>query len=203
MSFDITTAKARLGIVGTAQDTIIQVCMDTAKAIAEKHLDRMFDYAVETAKFYDFHGKQIHLHRYPIETVGSVSEPSSSSVAASDYKVHATGGYIEFFHQRYFREVDVTYSAGYRTLPADLILGLWLIFDAVWNATPGGGATIGGATTSGALGALKSIETPDVGRLVFETSASSSASASVGACASRFLGADAINLLAPYRRIDA
>jgi hypothetical protein len=147
-------------------------------------------------------GNTLKVHRYPITSVASITEVHGTGTFSASH-IDKKAGVVYMDSHGWSHEATITYKGGYATLPLDIELALWDIFTAVWNATPGAGAAVGGATTSGALGALKSIETPDVGRLTFETSASSSASASGGAGASRFLGADAINLLAPYRRIDA
>ncbi len=42
MTWDIATAKTKLGIVGTLQDTQLQADLDTALAIAAKYCDRKF-----------------------------------------------------------------------------------------------------------------------------------------------------------------
>jgi len=199
--FDLASAHARLGLTDATKDYWVTLCLDTAKAIAEKHLDRSFDFATETVKLYDFHGKQLHLQRYPLTAVTSIVGDGTTSVPTTEYKAHLTGGYIEFFTVRSYKEVDVTYSGGYSVLPPDLVLALWLIFDALWSSTPGAGKAAG-SVSGGTTGAIKSIETPDVGRIVYQDpSASIAQSDLVGV--NSILGHDAICLLAPYKRYDA
>jgi hypothetical protein len=202
MAFDESTAVARLDLTDPSKIAMVQPALDAALAIAETYCDRFFMEADEIENIVPLNGNTLKVHRYPISSVDFIVA-SHHAGSIGQYHVNKKSGIIYLDSLSFNHDVNVSYKGGYATLPLDIELALWDIFTAVWNATPGAGASAGGATTSGALGALKSIETPDVGRLTFETGTSSSASASGGAGASRFLGADAINLLAPYRRIDA
>jgi hypothetical protein len=203
--FDLLTAHSRLGLTDASKDYYVNLCLDTAKAIAEKYCDRSFDYATDTVKFYDFIGKQVHLPRYPIESVtsiGDIQDATGTTLAAiTNYKVNGVGGYVELFDQLHYRELDITYSGGYKQLPSDLVLALWTIFDAIWASTPGAGATVG--ATTAASGAIKSINIPDVGQITYDTGSSGSASAASGVLVGGLVSDIALALLEPYRRWSA
>ena len=196
--FDLAAAKARnnIAVPDNSFDALINVGLNTALAIAEKYCDRTFMQATETAKYYDTLSSEIMLPRYPITTLISMSE-DGKSIDAGSFKVHGTGGYIDFFNQRYFKELDITYTGGYTVLPADLELALWMIFDIIWAQLPGGGATAGAVSASSVV---KSINVPDVGTVQFDTSASATSGAGG---ANQFLNGTIISLINPYRQVSA
>lgn len=180
MTWDIATAKTKLGIVGTLQDTQLQAAIDVALAVAEKYCDRQFQYAAEVASFYHVKAESIKLYRYPVEQIVSITSVSGgSNIGATDYKAHLSSGTILFKGWRNDEQIDVSYAGGYKTLPADLELALWDVFNAIWSSTPGWGAAAGtGAST--ASGAIKSINVPDVGKIDFDVSGGAAASSSIG-----------------------
>jgi hypothetical protein len=191
--FDLATAKTRLGIVGTLQDTQLNVAIGAALSLAEKYCDRQFLYFAETARFYYTGSTSLQLRRYPLEQVVSITDTQNNSViAATDYKVHLGAGLILFSGWRTATEIDVSYAGGYKTLPDDLELALWSIFDNVWAAIPGGGLTVGSAAGSG--GVIKSIDVPDVGKIMYDTT-----NAAAGGATTGFLTSGTRMLLDLYR----
>jgi hypothetical protein len=190
--FDLATAKTRLNISGTAQDAMLTAAVGAALAVAEKYCDRLFMYAAETVKFYDFRGHVIFLPRYPIVAV--ISETGLPTTR------HVNGllGAIELHGRHFIDEAVISYAGGYQVLPADLELALWLIFDGLWpqfNLPVSAGA----AVSPGSVGAIASISVPDVGTLRFDNGGSSSNSGGSGAAVG-FIPATAVSLLEPYRR---
>jgi hypothetical protein len=178
--FDLATAKTRLGIVGTLQDTQLNVAIGAALNIAEKYCDRNFLYMAETARFYYSASNALKVRRYPIESVTSVTDTKNRTpIASTDYKVDLKDGMILFSGWRFAEEIDVSYTGGYKTLPDDLELALWSIFDNVWATLPGGGLTIG--ATAGSGGTIKSIAIPDVGTVQYDTSSGAGGGAGSGA----------------------
>lgn len=175
--FDLATAKTRLNIVGTLQDAAVQASLDTAMALAERYCSRQFTYAAETASFYYPLSTTLQLSRYPLEQVVSIKS-GSTNLVSTDYKASLGTGQILFSGYRGGDQIDVTYAGGYKTLPADLELALFSIFDAVWAAMPGAGA---GAVSAGGQ-VINSITVPDVGTIRYESSGAGagSSSASVG-----------------------
>jgi hypothetical protein len=199
--FDLLTAHSRLGLTDASKDYYVNLGIATALAIAEKYCDRNFMQATETAKFYYVVGETLQLSRYPITAVTSISGSSGSTLNTNSYKVNLGAGQIIFNGIAVDQELDVTYSGGYTTLPLDLELALWSIFDAIWTATPGAGAAIGSVVST--TGKIKSVSVPDVGRIDYETSSSSSAAGTVGSLGVGFITDTAISLLEPYRRWSA
>jgi len=190
--FDLATAKARLGIavVDTTKDALLSSAISAALSIAENYCDRKFLYAAESQKFNHFHGATMSLIRYPLVNVTSVAK---NGAGVSGYKVINSTGQIEFDHHVRHNEVTVQYTGGYTTLPDDLLLALWSIFDVIWGATPGGGS-------GGAVGgqAINSITIPDVGTIRYE---SSGAAGSSGAgAAGGLIDSVAAAILSFYRR---
>ena len=185
---DIATAKTRLGITGTTQDALLQVALDTSMALAERYCDRKFAYAAETVKFMHFAGRTMFLPRYPIEQV------LTSTGLPSETKVHHRLGTIEFHGEQFIEDASISYAGGYKVLPDDLELGIWMILDQVWPSV----SQTGGGSTSVGGGAITSISVPDVGTLRFDSGASGSSGGGLGAVG--LIPAISINLLDPYRR---
>ena len=205
--FDLASAKGKLGIavVDTTKDIFISLSLSTAMAIAERYCDRLFGYATETARFLDFYSAKIPLKRYPLESVTSVKSLDNSGGTPLDttaYRVHHAGGYVELYHARYYRELEVSYTGGYQVLPPDLELALWGIFDVVYaalSAPPGSG----GVTTQ--AGTIASITVPDVGTVAFAQGAGATAAqAKVTLAGSAAYGqyGTFFHLLDPYRSLQ-
>ena len=141
--FDLATAKTRLGIVGATQDVEIQAALDASLAIAEAYCKRKFSFATEVARYYHVASGYLFVSRYPINMVTSVVRSNGQSDIK--YKVNKSSGFLDL-HGRYAdEEIQVTYSGGYVTLPADLEYALWGIFDGVWsNMNNAGSVSAGG-----------------------------------------------------------
>ena len=159
-------------------------------------------YKRDTAAVYDSQTRKLLLDRYPVVSVNSITPKGSGSALldSSSYHIHDWAGMVIFLGTPFFDELDIDYTGGYQTLPADLELALWIIFDAMWplySANSGGG---GGAGAGGVPGAISSISVPDVGTLRFDTGSSGSGTGG-GAGAVGLIASSAINLLEPYRRI--
>jgi hypothetical protein len=199
MAFDLATAKTRLGITGTAQDALITSACNAALAAAENYCDRRFLYKRDSVSFYDARSRKLSLDRYPIVSINTISAKGSGSVLdTSTYHVHNWSGMILFHGAPFFDELDIDYNGGYQTLPADLELALWMIFDGVWpiySSNGGGGA----ATAGGAPGAITSISVPDVGTLRFDNSASNGGGSGANG-AFGLIPVGAVNFLYAYRR---
>ena len=188
--FDLATAKTRLGITGTGQDALLQVALDTSMALAERYCDRKFTYAAETVKFMHFAGRTMFLPRYPIEQV------LSSTGLPSETKVHHRLGTIEFHGEQFIEDASISYAGGYKVLPDDLELGIWMILDQVW---PSVNQTGGGSSLAAGGSAITSISVPDVGTLRFDTGGQSGSNVG-GLSAVGLIPAISINLLDYYRR---
>ena len=185
MTFDLAGAKLRLNITDTTQDVEIQAALDAALSIAEAYCDRKFAYAAEEAHYYHVSAGYLFVPRYPIEQVVSVNRDSGQNNVK--YKVNKSAGFLDL-HGRYSdEELSVTYAGGYVTLPEDLILALWGIFDGVWSASQG--------NTGPAAGAIESVSLTGVGTVRMATGGSTSTGGSSGA-----IPAMAAAILSLYRR---
>jgi hypothetical protein len=205
MAFDLATAKARTGIqpVDYSKDVLLQSALDAALGIAEQYCDRKFLDGDEVETLTPVHLGVLSLHRYPVATVTSITLAHNGiALLSTDWHVGKNSGLVYVDGLPASHEVTVTYHGGYNTLPADLELALFLVFDAVWAVTPGGGKTAG-AGSVGATGAIKSVSTPDVGSVSYYDPTQSAAAASAKTGAGMFLTFDAMSLLAPYRRMEA
>jgi hypothetical protein len=174
MSFDIESARKRVGVPDgdTSKDAELVASINAALAIAENYCDRKFMYREETAKFYyDVTGKY-SLKRYPIDQVLEVID---SDGRFPSYKVHKMMGHVLLKNYNFAEELSIRYRAGYDPLPADLELALWGIFDAAYASISKAMSGAGMGTGSSSIGAISSINIPDVGTVSFNTGASASA----------------------------
>ena len=180
--FDLSTAKTRLNITGTTQDTALQVALDTALALAETYCDRYFMYqANEIEKFVHAHSNTLSLKRYPIEMINS---------GAGEHHYGQDSGVVYLHDNSFQHETTVDYNGGYKTLPLDLEFAFWMIFDNLW---PTISSTGGAAPTTGA--AVKSISS-DGARIEYDVSGGSVA----GVDSDTGLPTMSINILDKYRR---
>ena len=172
MAFLLNDAKTRKGILpaDATKDAILQVALDTALALAETYCNRRFMYASETATFHYPYSQSLQLNRYPLEQVVGIVPVGQVAIGGDQYQVILGAGQIKSLGWLSAKQIDVTYAGGYKVLPADLELALWMIFDQVWATLPGGGAG-----TSAAGQGIESITIPDVGTIRFGSGGASGA----------------------------
>lgn len=195
MTIDLATAYDKTGLTESAEnDALLQATMDTTLAILENYLDRKLEYATETDSFYYTHRHSLDLDRYPVETIDSIT---SEGDAVNEYKVKATAGEMLLPRNVISKEVDVTYTGGYETFPADLETAYWLTFLQVYNTTEGGGTTVN-------VNGISSITIPDVGTIRYDTSSSSSSSSGTSSSVPghAFIPELALAILGAYRRLS-
>jgi hypothetical protein len=175
MSFTIEAARKRVGMPSgdTSKDEEISASMSAALAIAENYCDRKFMYREETASFYyDTTGKY-SLKRYPITEIINI-EDSDGNIPP--YKIHHAVGHILLKNYNFADQLVITYRAGYNPLPADLELALWGIFDAAYASISKAMSGTGMGSSTANVGAISSINIPDVGTVSFNTDAAASTS---------------------------
>ena len=165
MAFDLATAKTRLGLTSATQDLLVQASLDAALNLAEKYCDRFFMYATQRATFYHVDSERLQLRRFPVDQEIKF-EPNGVK-----HHVHKVQGILILDSDRVHDEVHFDYSGGYRTLPPDLELALWQIFDSIWQLSTSGGA--GGGSTPVASGAISRITLQDVGSVSYNTGSGS------------------------------
>ena len=190
MSFDLTGAKQRLSIavVDTSKDVEIQAALNASLAIAEAYCKRQFSFATEVAHYYHVESGYLFVPRYPINMVTSVVRSNGQSDIK--FKVNKSAGFLDL-HGRYTdEELQVSYSGGYVTLPDDLVIALWAIFDGIWGTSQGsGGPTVG---------VIESVSLTGVGTVRMSTGGSTVSSGSSGA-----IPAMATAILSNYKRYMA
>lgn len=163
--FDLASAKNRLNITDTLQDGAVQGFLNASLALAERYCSRGFLYKSERVHYYDGHYETLPLPRYPVDKIIKVSVNDKRHV-------HKQTGIIAFDRPVFADTITVDYSGGYKTIPSDLELALWEIFDNFWGrhtASPSSGtAAVGG-------GPIKSI-TSDGATVSFDTSSGAATS---------------------------
>lgn len=160
MAWDIATATAR--VPGGSNAVLIQTAFDAALAVAERYCDRQFLYAAERATFTHPFTDGLQLSRYPIEQVVAIT--GGTGVTIKDYHAEKGTGLIVLDGVTSAHQVQVDYAGGYKNLPADLELALWMVFDAIWAQV----SNVGAAAAAGSSGAITSISVPDVGTIRFD-----------------------------------
>jgi hypothetical protein len=177
MTWDLATAKARLGLTDTTQDPAVQSALDVALAIVETYCDRRFLKQDDTEEFMLPCGPSLLVRRYPLVALGTlapldpVADPVPDPlpvpttwrmdkrrgiifmVGAPPWVAFAPAGSTppaNAFYGGARAGFVLSYTGGYDTLPADLEAGMFVVFDAVWYGTPGWGAAAGSQSDAGA-----------------------------------------------------
>jgi hypothetical protein len=225
MTWDITTAKLRLGIEDDTQDAALQSAMDVALAVAEGYCDRRFLKQADTQEFPLPTGPTLLVRRYPLVSLETIApldpqdEPPVEPVDVSaTWRIDKRRGIVFMvgmppwgasyttpvapgaFYAGARAGFVLNYTGGYDPLPADLEQALWMVFDAVWFSTPGWGAEAGSQSGAGG-GAVKSFSI-DGSTISFDNAsgneAASQSGGSVGAWGP-YLPLGATSLLQQYR----
>ena len=148
MSFDLETAKNRLNITDASKDDEIQLALDTALSVAENYCDRKFMFETNVVeKFIYKTNESFAVERYPIDKINSSENESGQAVTDNLYEIDADAGLVRFAKVYPNQSFTVNYDGGYKTIPLDLELSLWSIFDKIWAMTQsstGGGSVVGG-----------------------------------------------------------
>lgn len=147
----LPAARVRIGLGAndTTKDTKLTVALNTALLIAERYCDRKFLKLAGSYQAIHFAAPEVQLDRYPVNSVTAVT---ADGTAIAEYHVNSEFGRIVFDGLMVAHVLSVTYDGGYQTLPPDLELALWLLFDAVWPSI----STSGVAAGSGAVKAIRS-----------------------------------------------
>lgn len=148
MSFDLETAKNRLNITDASKDDEIQLALDTALSVAENYCDRKFMFEANVVEDFIFKtNESFAVERYPIDKINSSENESGQAVTDNLYEIDADAGLVRFAKGYPNQSFTVNYDGGYKTIPLDLELSLWSIFDKIWAMTQsstGGGVVVGG-----------------------------------------------------------
>jgi hypothetical protein len=168
MTYNIETARIRIGLesTDTSKDVELTASMEASLNFAEKYCDRLFMFQIDTAELIHFIDNDIQLHRYPL--VGVSSMMADGNLINVDYHLQKNTGRLILDSQIYAHELIVNYSGGYSTLPSDLEMALWRLFDSIWSVAS---STTSSAPVGG--GAIKAISSSGA-RVEFDTSSASS-----------------------------
>jgi hypothetical protein len=167
MAYDIETARVRIGLdsTDTSKDAELTAAMGASLNFAEKYCDRFFMLKDEIAEEIHFTDKDVQLHRFPLVSITSIN--ADGKPIAAEYHMEKTTGRVVFDSSICAHTLLVSYSGGYATLPSDLELALWKLFDAAWGLVS---ATASTAAVGG--GAIKAISSSGA-RVEFDTSSGS------------------------------
>ena len=227
MTWDLSSAKARLGIEDAAQDPAVTSAMTLAIAVAEGYCDRGLLRQDEAQEFTLPCGPSLLVRRYPLVSLASITpldpqvEPPADPIAVPEtWRIDKKRGIVyivgvppwvsaarldaappTMFYEGTRAGFVLHYTGGYDPLPADLEAALWQIFDAVWYSTPGWGADPGSQSGAATGGALKSFNIDGMS-LGFETASGGEAASKSGGDVGSFgpfLPLGATTLLHPYR----
>ena len=117
---DIASVRVFLGALSlNYTDAEIQAAIDWASAAVETYCNRTFPSAAYTETYDGTGTDMLYLNQYPITAVASVTL-DDETVASADYTRETTGIYYEDGWTKGRRNVSITYTAGYVTIPADL-----------------------------------------------------------------------------------
>lgn len=199
MTWDLSAGKARLGIAAgdTTKDAFVTAALNGALALAEAYCDRRFMYASESVTFNHPHGMSLSLRRYPLETITAVTGDNASP--SIKYHMDVDTGLVILDGWAGGHQITVNYSGGFKALPDDLLLALWLIFDQVYGPISQVGST-GGAAGGGAI---RSISSGGSKVDFFEATAGGGGSGGLAGLTSTGLPMGAVAILSYYRRESA
>lgn len=126
----LSELKTFLSISGTDQDTILQIYVDSANAFIINYLNRDIEETAYTDEVYDGPGTPaLVLRQYPLISVEEVLVNGEAETESTDV-TDTEGYYIKSYdngilYNRAFWDrgrgiIQVSYTAGYTTIPGDL-----------------------------------------------------------------------------------
>ena len=194
MKFDLPTARVRIGLLATdaTQDDALKSALDFALAVVENYCDRRFTWGVEEEDFNFVSSESLSVTRYPISRVRRVQGAGDAFNSSAGYKIDYDAGLIYMNGRHHGGTIKVIYEGGYKTLPADLAMALWLVFDQMYEMMKGGAAVN--------VGDISSISVPDVGTVRFNTGGGAASPQSSGGSTVSHIPDIAVSMLQPYRR---
>lgn len=143
----------------TTWDTLLAALIPQVQAEMEAQCDRVFDTATYTDEAYDGDGSQeLQLRNWPVTALSAIEvladDATTTTLASSDYRWAADGRVVRLPYRsggsylavdeygqalgyapsgavfaEGFRNILVTYTAGYATMPANLVLAAHYLLD--------------------------------------------------------------------------
>jgi hypothetical protein len=118
----VANVKTYLGVVGSADDALIENLIDRVTNFIQKYCNRNFTRS-NYDEYYDGSGTgYLFLPSYPIVSV-ALLEIDDVAEASTDYAIYAETGMIRLRNGKFndgILNVHVTYTAGYANVPKDL-----------------------------------------------------------------------------------
>lgn len=166
---DLTLVKRHLNVTGNGHDAEVQAMIDTAEAVIERIVGPVTPTAQD--EWHDGGGQLIRLLCAPVTTVAAVTESTGSTtfslteqaLGGSSFDSYGytidkpegvlirrvSGSASRFASGR--RNVHVTYTAGWATPPADLVMAGQELTRHLWGTQRGSGVQRPGAKPPEAL----------------------------------------------------
>ena len=173
MAFDLATARIRTGTTTAPTDAELQSILDTALKLAERYCSRFFKNGTYVEEFRDRASRTLQLHAFPEITSIVIEDYNGKALDISQIGLDTETGIVYGGFLAGARALEVTYQGGYVTLPLDLELALWGIFDNIY-------ATMTATTVTAAAGGVSSITLADVGTVKYSTAGASSGNGGYG-----------------------
>jgi len=195
--------KTFLGIdlADTTHDLALGLDLKVALTIIETYLDRIIAKR-PVSEEYDHHFGTISLQNTPLD--GAV-QVTIDGVPQTDYSTYGQHGMVYLtragsFDANYvhdwasFKQVEITYFAGYDPIPDDLAYAIVLTAAGIHAASGGGGAVAGME--------ISSMSVPDVGTIRYSSTGGASGG-DAGGGAFGPIPQGALSILGLYRRLRA
>lgn len=139
VSFDLAKAFLKIPDPATGDDELVKFWINSATDELERECDRQLASRLVTNEYQDGRGQNIILLRqFPVTAISELridgkSEftDASTLIPATDYALTDDAQSVVFkrgYFPKGYRNIRVTYTAGYTTIPADLMNAtLWLV----------------------------------------------------------------------------
>lgn len=151
LSRDEVKAHLNIALSSTTNDDEL----DAFIARAEAALSRKIGPLASTTKTERVRGGDsvLWLSSTPVISITSITSPSTGAVIQPSQLTVSSSGQVEYTSYGWFSShfYDVTYQAGYVTLPADLQLAVLELIRHMWDTQRGGGSARIGSAQSDAM----------------------------------------------------
>lgn len=129
----LADTKSWLGITGTDEDTTLTALIAAASVAVSNYCNRELESATVTEDYEGTGSRMIFARRWPITSITSVTLPDLSRTATVRYSGRAV---IRTDGEKFpYKEwVQMTYTGGYTTAPADLQQAVLMTVAAMRNA---------------------------------------------------------------------
>jgi hypothetical protein len=111
--------------IGTYTNDQISAAINAATAAINNYCNRVLTSATYTGEIYDGNDRDyLYLRQYPITAVASITLDDTALTVTTDYEIDTQALYREDYWTAGRRNIVVTYTAGYTTIPEDLVMAV-------------------------------------------------------------------------------